>query len=69
MTAPKHQAIFKTDGSDIVMHVGELIAVLRCAGTLADHEGMPRTADRLRNDADKIRELYDVHHSLNIEVR
>jgi hypothetical protein len=31
-----------------------MLAVLRCAASLADREGMVHTAQRLRNDADDL---------------
>jgi len=38
-----------------------MTAVLRCAASLADHEGMHHTAQRLRNDADSVDYVYREH--------
>lgn len=37
----------------------EMLAVLRCAASLARKEGMKHTAARLENDADRIADLCD----------
>lgn len=46
----------------------EMTAVLRCAASLADKEGMHHTANRLRHDADRVAELYAQHGQLVIVI-
>ena len=39
--------------------VWPITAVLTCAASLADKEGMHGTADRLRNDAEAVQRVHD----------
>lgn len=70
MTDHQWMSMTPDDGSEyIVTTITEMTAVLKCAASLADIEGMRHTAQRLRNDAERVRELYDEHGALLIEVR
>lgn len=65
-----HQWLHQNHGDEhIVTSITEMTAVLKCAASLAEKEGMIHTAKRLRNDADRVRQLYDEHGALLVEVR
>jgi hypothetical protein len=66
---PDHQWLHKEYGPVLVTSRIEMTAVLRCAATLADKEGMHGTADRLRNDANTVQDLHDEHGHLTVIVR
>ena len=46
-----HQWLHAQHGPVLETSILEMTAVLNCAASLADKEGMHGTADRLRNDA------------------
>ena len=46
----------------------EMTAVLNCAATLADNEGMHHTAQRLRNDANSVQASFAEHGTLVVLV-
>jgi hypothetical protein len=54
-----HQWLHKEHGPVVETSILEMQAVLNCAASLADKEGMHGTADRLRNDAERVLFLYD----------
>jgi len=56
-----HQWLHAEHGPVISTSLLEMTAVLRCAASLADHEGMHHTAQRLRNDADSVDYVYREH--------
>jgi hypothetical protein len=56
-----HQWLHREDGPLLETSILEMTAVLRCAASLADKEGMHGTADRLRNDADRVQFLHEQH--------
>lgn len=64
-----HQAIHSVI-TEPVIHVSrtEILSVFRCAASLADHERMHGTADRLRHDADLIDRLTDQHARVQIVI-
>ena len=64
-----HQWLHNEEGPIITTSKLEMTAVLRCAATLADHEGMHHTAERLRNDANRIDALSTEHGALVVIVQ
>lgn len=66
----RHQWLSYIDADgNVVTSELEMTAVLRCAASLADKEGMHHTAKRLRNDADRIAELYTERGQVAVVVR
>ena len=64
-----HQWLHDEHGPVITTSLLEMTAVLRCAASLADHEGMHHTAQRLRNDADSVVWLHNEHGSIVVLVQ
>ena len=64
-----HQWLHNEEGPVITTSKLEMTAVLRCAASLADHEGMHNTADRLRADATRVYDLYAEHGALVVIVQ
>lgn len=54
----RHQSIQEVTTKTVVkVSMMEILAVWRCAASLANREGMTGTAERLNNDADRFEEL------------
>lgn len=65
-----HQWLHKDLGHGVVVTSSlEMLAVLRCAASLADKEGMHHTARRLANDADRIYQILEDHDQVTVIVR
>ena len=64
-----HQWLHNEEGPVITTSILEMTAVLTCAASLADKEGMHNTADRLRNDANRVAELHAEHGALVVIVQ
>lgn len=64
-----HQWLHDEHGPVIITSLLEMTAVLRCAASLADHEGMRHTAQRLRNDANTVEAVYAEQGSLVVLVQ
>ena len=56
-----HQWLHNEAGFVLTTSILEMTAVLNCAASLADKEGMHGTADRLRNDAAAVQRVHDTH--------
>jgi hypothetical protein len=58
----KHQWLHAERGPEVVeTSLTEMTAVLRCAASLADKEGMTHTAERLRNDAERVLAMWEAN--------
>lgn len=57
--APRHQWTRSIDHDNGIVRTSsiEMLSVLRCAAVTAHHDQMPRTAQRLLNDAEDLEQL------------